>query len=553
MPKKKKIKVRAPKKPKARKAAKKTLKKAKKVLVKRALRKIQRKARKAVKKPVRRTTKKPIAKKRSIKRTVRKVIKKSVRPRVGVKQKKAAKKITVKPKRTLRPKIGRAHHGVELTQSFFRPKIRVVGIGGGGGSIVSEIGRSLDKASFIIADTDTRSFKSRRDVKYLLFGQKVTHGLGTGLSPSLGRQAAEQERDKLSKLFDGQDMVIFVASLGGGVGSGAGPVFAELSKKFHGISMGIFTLPFKFEGKNKQKIASKALAELRNSLNVSITISNEKIFRVIDPNMAITQAFSMVNKNLIESLESLIGLIYNPGVINIDFADLRTTLGDKGNLAFLNVAEASGKDRIEKIKKTLLHNYLYSNSGFKIQRILFNISGGKDLSMLQVDVISKMIADQNPKAKIIFGISRSPKLRGKIKVTILMAGPNTKQPVIQAVKEHLAATVRNVIVKKAEKITKVPMKTKPAKKVKKRVLALEPLQRAPHRVPISIENIEAAVSETLLGPGSQKAPKIREKVGTIRRTALEIKKAQELQEQEQSQQEKEWEIPAFLRKIKFKP
>src|SRR3989338_2830110 len=280
-----------------------------------------------------------------------------------------------------------------LTDSFFKAKIKVVGIGGGGGSIVSEIGRSLDKAKFIVADTDTRIFTKKRGIKYFLFGQKLTHGLGTGLNPKLAKEAAEQEKEKITKLFNNEDLVIFVASLGGGVGSGATSVFAEANKKFNGVSFGIFTLPFKFEGKNKQRIAQKSLVELRKHLNVSIVIANEKIFKVIDSNTSITDAFSTVNKNLIESLESLIDLIYNPGVINIDFADLKTILTGNGSLAFLNTVEASGKDKLEKISKELLDNPLYQHSlkktdfnknkshNFIAEKILFNIVGGKTLSM----------------------------------------------------------------------------------------------------------------------------------------------------------------------------
>ena len=169
-----------------------------------------------------------------------------------------------------------------ISSELFKPKIKVIGIGGGGGSIVSEIGRSLNKATFVIADTDVRSFKKKQGIKHLIFGQELTHGLGTGLNTELARQAAAKERGRISELFREQDIVIFVACLGGGLGSGATQVFLEEAKAFSGITLGIFTLPFKFEGKSKQKIAAKALKELRRFLNVSITIPNERIFKVIN-------------------------------------------------------------------------------------------------------------------------------------------------------------------------------------------------------------------------------------------------------------------------------
>ena len=176
-------------------------------------------------------------------------------------------------------------------QSFFKAKIKVIGIGGGGGSIVSEISRSLHKATFTIADTDVRAFKKKTGIKYFLFGQELTHGLGTGLNTELAKSAAENEKEKIAKLFENQDIVIFVACLGGGLGSGATQIFAEVAKNFNGITFGIFTLPFKFEGKNKYKIAYKSLNNLRKLLNVSITIPNERIFKIIKSDTSITNAF----------------------------------------------------------------------------------------------------------------------------------------------------------------------------------------------------------------------------------------------------------------------
>src|SRR3989344_4600951 len=478
-----------------------------------------------------------------------------------LKNKRISFKIKARNKKTKKLKINKKPYKItspteSLTDSFFKAKIKVVGIGGGGGSIVSEIGRSLDKAKFVVADTDTRIFTKKRGIKYFLFGQKLTHGLGTGLNPKLAKEAAEQEKEKITKLFNNEDLVIFVASLGGGVGSGATSVFAEANKKFNGVSFGIFTLPFKFEGKNKQRIAQKSLVELRKHLNVSIVIANEKIFKVIDSNTSITDAFSTVNKNLIESLESLIDLIYNPGVINIDFADLKTILTGNGSLAFLNTVEASGKDKLEKISKELLDNPLYQHSlkktdfnknkshNFIAEKILFNIVGGKTLSMFDVDKISKMVAEQNPKAKIIFGISKNSKYKDKIKVTILITGPSI-------IKEKITPQIPTIIEKKENNIKKdkkikTPEKdikklktNKPKKKNNKKNSPKDKQTSTPYNIPINFENPERIrVFEELKQP---------EKVGTIRRSALEIKKDQEIEENKKSEQEKEWEIPAFLR------
>ena len=443
-------------------------------------------------------------------------------------------------------------------EELFKARIKVVGIGGGGGSIVSEIGRSLEKATFVIADTDIRALKKKSGIKYFWFGEELTHGLGTGVNVDLAKQAAERAKEKISGFFKDQDIVIFIASLGGGLGSGATQIFAEAAKEFGGITFGIFTLPFKFEGKNKQRIAQNALKTLRQSLNVSLVIPNEKIFKIIDINTPITQAFSIVNKSLIESLESLIDLIYNPGIINIDFADLRTILKGRGNTAFLNTIEESGKDRAEKICQRILQNPLLQNSNIDAEKILFNIAGSENLSMFEVEKVSSHISKLNPKSKIIFGISKNPKLKNKIKTTILMTGGSVKEEEIVEKTEEIVEVaeepIKNIGFEKPKPKIKIkkPKSKKPEKKVKpkkpekikkieKPVLAIPVFEVPEAPVPVFSENkLEIIQADPVL---SKK---------TIRRSGLEIKKAEELQEKKRIAQEKEWEIPAFLRRAKYK-
>ncbi len=410
------------------------------------------------------------------------------------------------------------------SKAIFRPKIKVIGIGGGGGAIVSEFKKSLKKASFVIADTDIRANKNKSGIKYFYFGEEVTHGLGTGMNLDLGREVAEKEREKIAKLMEEQDIVILVASLGGGVGSGATPIFAEESRKKGNVTLGIFTTPFKFEGRKKANISQGAIKKLRENLNAIITISNERIFKIIDEKTSISSAFSLVNKNLINSLESLIDIIYNPGLINIDFADLRTILKGRGMLAFLNTVEASGKNRAEKIIAKIIHNPLF-NSNVEAEKILFNISGSNNLSMLEVEKISRQIAELNPKAKIIFGISQNLRRNNKIKTTILITGHSIS---VSSPKEKKSKE------KKPTETAKKKIKTKESKK--------KPQKEQESNI---ISNINEPINIDLV---SDK----KEKKETIRRTALEIKKAQEIEEGKRLKQEEEWEIPTFLRKMKLK-
>jgi len=526
-----------------------------------------------VKAKIKKIAKKPLKHKKTVKTKIKKaVIKISKAAPVARKEEKKSKPFLKKS--ILSKKRIKEDAAVPFSaESFFKAKIKVVGVGGGGGSIVSEIGRSLEKATFVIADTDARALKKKTGIKYFCFGQNLTHGLGTGVNVDLARQAAEQDKDKISGIFKDQDIIIFIASLGGGLGSGATKVFAEAAKTFGGITLGIFTLPFKFEGKNKTRIALKALKDLRSSLNVSITIPNEKIFKIIGNNTPITQAFSIVNKSLIEGLESLIDIIYNPGLINIDFADLRSILRGRGNLAFLNTIESSGKNRAEDIAKTILVNPLYQNNNFVAENILFNISGGQNLSMFEVEKISRDIAQLNPNAKIIFGISKDAKLKNKIKATLLMTGPgNGSAPVREP--EVKPTEVKTVVKEKAEikkEVIKPPVKEvikkedkdmdKPEKKknkrptVKKRsagkkqktekktaVTSIPIFNKNPEQEAVTVCERKFSEIDELTDSGKK----------TIRRNALEIKKAMEADEQKKQLQEKEWEIPAFLRRVKFK-
>lgn len=510
------------------------------------------------KKPVLKSKKRDVVKKKV-------AIKRLVKHKSAPKIKRLKKKQAVKKFKAQQPAEGFP------AESLFKAKIKVIGIGGGGGSIVSEIGRSLEKASFMIADTDFRALKKKNGIKYFWFGEEFTHGLGTGVNVELAKQAAESAKEKLSANFKDQDIIIFVASLGGGLGSGATQVFAEVAKEFGGITLGIFTMPFKFEGKNKQRVALNALKSLKQSLNVYLVIPNERIFKIIEESTPITAAFSTVNKSLIESLESLIDLIYNPGIINIDFADLRTILRGRGNSAFLNTVEESGKDRVEKTCENIFKNPLLQNSGFKAEKILFNIAGAENLSMFEVEKISSYIDRVNPNAKIIFGISKNSKLKNKIKTTILMTGGEIKEESSKIeikkqipIKVEKSESVEKFSGDKEIKIEKPKTRLEKKSKQKKQQKHSKKQDKKKVHPPKPKSKEEGGVSFIPVFEVPTPAVPILEQrridiekfvqdsgKKTIRRSGLEIRKAEEAQEKKRQAQEKEWEIPAFLRKVKF--
>jgi len=451
---------------------------------------------------------------------------------------------------------------------LFRPRrirIRVIGIGGGGSSIVSEIARSVKKTSFLIVDSDHRVVKKGgKNVKVFQLGEDLTGGLGTGMNVDLGERIAQKEKEKIARMFKDQDLVILVASLGGGFASGAAPVFAEIARDFKNISLGIFTLPFRFEGEKKSRIAEEAVEKIKENLSGQFVVANERIFQIIDKKTPLRKALSSLNRSLILMLEDLIEMISKPGLINIDFADLRTILKGRGRLIYFGSAFGQGPNRAEEVVKKVFQNPLSTralaqgederssstigNLG-KSRKILFNIGGGKDLSLKEVERISWGICSFNRTAKIIFGISQDSKYNGKIKLTLIEVGDELRSSSRFAkarVGDELRSSSRFA---KARVGDEKPGKKRAERKPKK--------ERLPEKKEVKEEKKELSPIRTkiLAGKKSKKGKRKqikvvleKEKKRKIRRSGLEIRKAKKEEEEQEWTKEPEWEIPAFLRR-----
>lgn len=420
--------------------------------------------------------------------------------------------------------------------SLKRVRIRIIGIGGGGNSIVSEIALrtkgSNKKIGFVAANTDIQALKgTAKIVKTFTFGRDLTQGLGTGMDPDIGRAAALKEKERIKKLFQDQDICIFIATLGAGTGSGSAPVFAEISKNLGLITYGIFTLPFKFEGSQKMRVAKAALERLKPNLNAFSVIPNERIFRIINKETFLRQSLSAINQNLADSLEGLIEMIYKPGLINLDFADLKAILEKRGQLAYLTRAQISGSGRDKEIIKKVISNSLYPYGIQGAKGILFNIIGKKNISLNEISQISATISDLVDKnAKIIFGVGRSNKEKSKTRITLLAAGCADKIF--------------------SQKIKKVGTKNKPKRKYAKPQQKLTP-SKPPKKEEIKKpeKKISKVSKERKIEP--PKKDNAVSKVQTkIRRSALQIQKEIEKEEKEILKEEKKWEVPAFLRRAK---
>lgn len=403
-----------------------------------------------------------------------------------------------------------------------KTKIRVVGVGGGAGNIVSEIASRVKKASFVAANTDSQALKSlHRTVLPFQFGENITHGLGTGMNLELARTAAISEKEKIKKLFQGYDFCILISSLGGGVSSGAAPIFANIAKNSGAISLGVFTLPFKFEGEKKQELAKEALQKLRQNLSALVVLPNDRVFQIIEKTTPLKEALSFLNKNLADALQSLIEIIYEPGLINIDFADLKAILQGFGKIAYLNTAQAQGEGSALSATKQVLNSPLYPYTIKGAKRVLFNITGGKDMLISDVSEISKMIFEQAfSQAQIIFGISQNQTFNDKIKVSILATGCQAK------------------IFSNGQKET--PKKTEKRKK-EKQIPQAKPAPTLKHRP----EKRRKSKPKQKKLKVEVKEEKPAEK---FRKSALQIKQEAAEEEKEFLEKEKFWETPSFLRK-----
>lgn len=469
----------------------------------------------------------------------------------------------MRAKSVLRKKSKKANKPIILktdSEAIKKTKIRIIGIGGGGGTIVSEIAADRTgaiaktrKASFVIANTDRQALKTTsRKAIHFQFGQLLTQGLGTGMNADLAAEASLNEKEKIKKLLENQDLCVLVVCLGGGAGSGAAPIFAKISKQLGNLTYGIFILPFAFEGKKKMEIARAALEKLKKEVDILSIIPNEKIFQIIDKKTPLKQALSAINKNLAKSLGGLIETIYDPGLINIDFADLRTIFQGPGKLAYLNTIEvqrkqslAQGLDR-EVTEKTI-NNPLYPYGIRGASRILFNIAGGKELRMDEVSQILTAVSElANKEAKIIFGIKQNKKETGIITVSLLAVGCSQKNFFDQLDESIQSKTKPATQAKRrAEERTKFSLTEKPKNRLKKNIVKSTKKNKSkkeefkkeviPLR-PLAEENKTAAVV-----PANDK----------IRKNALQIKKESEEVEKEMLEKEKFWEAPAFLRKKQY--
>lgn len=316
---------------------------------------------------------------------------------------------------------------VEVNVGYISPvaNIKVIGVGGGGNNAVNRmIEAGIEGIEFIAINTDAQALYTSKAPTRINIGRATTRGLGAGANPDVGKKAAEESSEEIKQALAGADMVFITCGLGGGTGTGAAPVIAEISKGLGALVVGVVTKPFAFEGQRRTHQAFEGFEHLKSKVDTLITIPNDKILSIIDKKTPLLEAFHVADEILKQGVQGVSDLITHPGLINVDFADVRSVMENAGS-ALMGIGYGSGENRAIEAARSAIESPLLELSINGAKGLLLNINGGTDLSMFEVDEASRLITEScDPDANIIFGTSIDEKLTGEIKITVIATGFN---------------------------------------------------------------------------------------------------------------------------------
>ena len=302
-------------------------------------------------------------------------------------------------------------------------QIKVLGLGGGGCNAVNRMVKANVRGiEFVAVNTDSQALYHSEAPTKVNVGKATTRGLGAGANPELGKQAAEESSEEIKSMLQGADMVFITCGLGGGTGTGGGPVIAEIAKELGILTVGVVTKPFSFEGARRKVQAEEGLENLKNKVDTLITIPNDKILSLIDKKTPLVEAFTVVDDVLRQGVQGIADLITVHGMINVDFADVRTVMENAGS-ALMGIGYGTGENRASEAAKAAIASPLLELDIVGAKGVLFNITGGNDLSMFEVDEAARIITEAaDPDANIIFGAVVNDSYTGEIKVTVVATG-----------------------------------------------------------------------------------------------------------------------------------
>lgn len=352
-------------------------------------------------------------------------------------------------------------------------RIKVVGVGGSGSNAISRMIESKIKGvEFVAINTDAQALHHSKASEKVHIGKNLTKGLGAGMNPEIGRQAAEENRDEIQEVLKGTDMIFVTCGLGGGTGTGAAPIVAETAKEIGALTVAVVTKPFAFEGAQRRAIAEEGLESLRERVDALITIPNDKLLSIIDRKTTLISAFKIVDDVLRQGVQGISDLITRPGIVNVDFADVRAILEDSGS-ALMGIGIASGENRAAEAAKSAINSPLLELSIDGAKGVLFNVSGASDLTMLEINEAANIITENiDPNAKVIFGAVTDDQIRkGDIHITVIATGFDAAR-----VKEAPAERISRIASHGKEKEEFKEKMTFPSKKLESKMIIEEKIQ-----------------------------------------------------------------------------
>jgi len=351
-----------------------------------------------------------------------KIKKQSKRLKKKPKQKLPKQKLVQKPIKKPKPKKKKKEEKKNfLTKNI---QIKIVGVGGAGGNVVTRMKeKRIEGVEFVTINTDVQGLHNTKSDIKLQIGKEICRGLGAGMDPTRGREAAEESVEEINQAVQGADLLFLTCGLGGGTGSGASPIVANLAKQSGALVIAVVTKPFVFEGERRLEIADDAWDRLFNEVDALVTIPNDRVFNIIDEKTPVLEAFIKVDDVLKQGVEGMVNLIAYPGLINLDFANLRTILTEAGS-TLLGIGRAKGQERAKKAAQLAISSPLLDVSIDGARRVLFNVAGGKDISLVEIHDAARTITQSIAKdAQVVFGASFDNDLRkGEVKVTVIAGG-----------------------------------------------------------------------------------------------------------------------------------
>ncbi|MFH1667696.1 MAG: cell division protein FtsZ [Candidatus Komeilibacteria bacterium] len=326
-------------------------------------------------------------------------------------------------------------------------KIKVVGVGGSGGSAVNRmIKAGIRGVDFVSINTDAQALSANEANKKIHIGKETTRGLGAGMDPEIGARAAEENKDDIVANLEGTDMVFITCGLGGGTGSGAAPIIAETAKDLGALTVAVVTKPFAFEGAQRRNIAERSLDNLVDKVDTIITIPNDRLLQVIDKKTSLLDAFAIVDEVLKQGVQGISELITMPGLINVDFADVKSVMKDAGS-ALMGIGRASGDNRAVEAAKLAIDSPLLEMSIKGAKGVLFSITGDASVSMYEINEAAEVITSSvDPNARVIFGAVVDERMEDEVKITVIATGFNAKQQLdeVSSVKSYTPNPMLNI-------------------------------------------------------------------------------------------------------------